>query len=392
MTWAYFDCFSGAGGDMILAALLDAGADADRLADHLSRLGLHGVRPVVARAQRKGLAATSLTVEVPPGDQPHRHLPEILAMIDAADLPRRAGENARAVFARLAEAEARVHGIEPERVHFHEVGAADSIIDIVGACVALELLGIDRLVCSPLPLGGGTVLCDHGELPVPTPATVELLRGVPTVPGPVREELTTPTAAAILSTLAASFGPAPAMELAAVGYGAGSREFGPLPNVLRVLLGHPAEAGDVDAVVELTANLDDCTGEVLGAALDALLAGGCLDAWACPVTMKKSRPAWQLSALCPPERADAAARIFFEQTTTFGLRRRTCSRQTLRREHRPVETPFGPVRVKLGRLDGRLVQVAPEFADALAAAEAHHVPVADVLAAADHAARREMAR
>lgn len=392
MTWAHFDCFSGAGGDMILAALVDAGADADTVAQHLSTLGLPGVEVRFERVQRRGLAGLAVLVDVPAGDKPHRHLPDILAMIEAADLPGKAAQNARAIFQRLAEAEAKVHGIGVEGVHFHEVGAADSIVDIVGAAVAIELLGIERVTCSPLPLGGGTVLCEHGELPVPAPATVELLRGCPTVPGPVQEELTTPTAAAILTTLAESFGPVPAMRLGGTGCGAGSREFGVVPNLLRVLLGEPAEtdACDVDAVVELSANLDDCTGEVLGAALEALLAGGCFDAWANPVYTKKNRPAWQVSALCPPGRADAVARIFFEQTTTFGLRQRTCDRRTLCREHVSVETPFGPVRVKVGRLDGRVVQVSTEFADARAAADAHHVPVAEVLSAAEHAARREL--
>jgi pyridinium-3,5-bisthiocarboxylic acid mononucleotide nickel chelatase len=390
MTWAHFDCFSGAGGDMILAALIDAGADADAVAHRLSTLGLSGVSVRFERLQRRGLAGQAVHVDVPAGDQPHRHLPDILAMIDAADLPGRSAETAKAIFHRLAEAEAKVHGIGVEAVHFHEVGAADSIVDIVGAAVAVELLGIERVTCSPLPLGGGTVLCEHGELPVPTPATVELLRGVPTVPGPVQEELTTPTAAAILTTLAQCFGPVPAMQLCGSGYGAGSREFGEVPNLLRVLLGRPAEAGDVDAVVELTANLDDCTGEVLGAALEALLAGGCLDAWASPVFTKKHRPAWEVSALCPPGRTDAVARIFFEQTTTFGLRQRTCDRRTLRREHLSVETPWGAVRVKVGRLDGRVVQVSAEFADARAASEAHHVPVAEVLSAAEHAARGDL--
>jgi len=313
-------------------------------------------------------------------------------MIAQAGLPARAAERAAAVFTRLARAEAQVHGIGEEEVHFHEVGAIDSIADVVGACLALELLGIDRVVCSPIPVGRGVVRCDHGEFPVPAPATAELLRGVPAFAGGVEGEATTPTAAAVLVTLAEAFGPLPGMEVRSVGYGAGSRDGGALPNVLRVFLGVPSGEGEVDTVYELSANLDDCTGEVIAAAIGRLLPAGCLDAWAAPVVMKKSRPAWILHALCAPGDLEEIERIVLTETTTFGVRRRLCQRRKLRRAHETVETPYGPIRVKVGRLDGRAVTASPEFADCDAAAEAHHVPVREVQAAAAAAWRKETDR
>jgi uncharacterized protein (TIGR00299 family) protein len=266
-----------------------------------------------------------------------------------------------------------------EDVHFHEVGAVDSIVDIVAAVMALESLGVDAIHCSAVPLGGGTVETAHGELPVPAPATVQLLVGARTSPGAADEEMTTPTAAAILTTLTESFGPAPDMELTAVGCGAGDREFGPLPNLLRVLLGRASEAGTTDSVVELSANIDDCTGEILGATIETLLAAGCLDAWATPIHAKKSRPAWMLTALAAPADVDEAERILFRETTTFGIRRRIATRSKLARSIETVETPFGPIRVKVGRRGGQVVTASPEFSDCRGAAEAHAVCVADVL-------------
>jgi uncharacterized protein (TIGR00299 family) protein len=253
--------------------------------------------------------------------------------------------------------------------------------------VALELLGIERVCCSPLTLGSGTIECDHGVMPVPAPATAELVAGFPVAPASIAGEATTPTAAAVLTTLAASFGPAPAMSVEAVGYGAGTRDEGPVPNLLRVLIGRTETDGQTDTVVELSANLDDCTGEVLGAAIGRLLAAGCVDAWATPAVMKKSRPAWVLSALCAPSDAAAAEAILFAETTTFGVRRRICERSKLARGHETVETPFGPIRIKVGRRDGAVATASPEFADCAAAAEAHHVAVREVMAAATAAWR-----
>jgi hypothetical protein len=391
MALAYFDCFAGAGGDMIVAALLDAGCDAEGLRSRLSAVaGGCGLR--TEQANRGGMVGTRFVVEPPDEPQPHRRLADILAMIDAAGLDARAARRARRIFTRLGEAEAKVHHTDLENVHFHEVGALDSIMDIVGAAAALEMLGVERVLCSPLPLGGGTVQAAHGLMPLPAPATAELLVGAKTCPGTGRGELVTPTAASVLTTLAESYGPPPAMRLSAVGYGAGTRDEGPLPNLLRVLVGEPDADADADAVVELSANLDDCSGEVLGAAIERLLAGGALDAWASPIVMKRSRPAWTVSALCAPADADAVEGILFAETTTFGVRRSPRTRARLARSRHTVETPYGPIRIKVGRRAGRVVTAQPEFADCLAAAEAHHAAVRQVMAAARQAFSPEDAR
>ena len=391
MKLAYFDCFAGVAGDMIVGALLDAGCDFDAVAAELARLKLPAVAVAAEKVTRGGLTGTKFEVKVDRGDARHRPLEEILSLIGSAGLPGRSAERAKAVFSRLAEAEAKVHGMDVQQVRFHEIGAADSIMDIVAAGVALELLGIERIVCSPIPTGSGTVQTAHGLLPVPAPATAELLTAARTAAGPPEFacEVTTPTGAAVMTTLAESFGPAPGMDIEAVGYGAGSRDDLPLPNLLRVFIGAPAEDGEADTVVELSANLDDCTGEVIGAAIERLMSAGCLDAWASPIYMKKSRPAWMLSALCAPAGAARAEEIIFAETTTLGVRRRICRRSKLARRQVTVETAYGPVRVKVSARGGRELTASPEFADAQAAAEAHGVPVREVIAAALTQYRRE---
>ena len=394
MKVAYFDCFSGAAGDMIVGALLDAGLDFEALRADLARLPLDGVTVSAEAVRRGGMAGTKFHVAVDQTDQPARHLPDILGMIDAAALPDLAAANARAIFQRLAEAEAKVHGVAIEAVHFHEVGAADSIVDIVASAVGLARLGVGKVLCSPIPTGRGTARTAHGLLPVPAPATAELLGGAEIAPpvGQADGELTTPTGAAVLTTLAESYGPMPPMAVEAVGYGAGTRDGGPLPNLLRVVLGRVGD-GQVDAVVELSANLDDCTGEVLGAAIEALLSAGCLDAWAVPITMKKSRPAWMLSALCRPADAARAEEVFFAETTTLGVRRRTCDRRTLARRHETVETPYGRIRVKVaGSAGAAPLTASPEYADCAAAAEAHGAAVRAVIDAAMDAWRNHARR
>ena len=339
MKLAYFDCFAGAGGDMIVGALLDAGADMEAVKEALGRLNVPGFSVLARTVQRAGLAGLKFDVAQADGEHHHRGLSEILSAIEAAGLPGRAGENASRIFTRLGEAEARVHGIEVERVHFHEVGAIDSIADVVAACVALETLNVRRVLCSPIPLGSGTVACAHGELPVPSPATAHLAGGAKVVESDLSGYATTPTAAAVLTTLAEGFGPIPAMVVQAVGYGAGAREGGVVPNLLRVFIGIEGDGGEVDSAVELSANVDDCTGEIIGATIERLLSAGCLDAWVTPIVMKKSRPAWMLSALCGKGDVAAIERIIFTETTTFGIRRRPCRRSKLQRHCRTVETP-----------------------------------------------------
>ena len=380
----FFDCFSGAAGDMILGALVALGVPVEDLNADVAALDCEAISLTADRVSRAGIAATKVHVRPSAKDVGHRGLSNIAALIRRSRLSETVKAHAVAVFERLAHAEADVHGIPVEKVHFHEVGAADSIVDIVAACTAMELMGIGPVLCSPIRLGTGTVQTAHGELPVPAPATAELLAGASVAPAIAGAdgELTTPTGAALLTTLSAGFGPMPALQLEAVGYGAGTRENASLPNVLRVFVGRDSDEGDADAVVELSANLDDCTGETIGRAIEKLLAAGALDAWACPLVMKKSRPAWMLTALCHPGAADAAEGILFAETTTFGVRRRPGTRARLSRRHETVETPYGSVRIKVGTRDGEDLTASPEYDDAAAAAEAHGVPVREVLAAA----------
>ena len=261
MAIAYFDCFSGAGGDMIVGALLDAGADFQVLQSELAKLNLGGFSIRSETVLRGALTGRKYHVDVKSGESPGRCLRDILEIIDSAGLAPRAAERAGKIFTRLAKAEAHVHGVDVDEVHLHEVGAVDSIADIVGATVAMEILDVERMYCSPIPLGSGTITCQHGQIPVPAPATARLLIGAKTFPGAGKGELTTPTAAAVLTALAESFGPPPEMEITAVGYGAGTRQTEFLPNLLRVFLGRESDAGSADSVVELSANIDDCTGE-----------------------------------------------------------------------------------------------------------------------------------
>ncbi len=380
MTVAYFDCFAGAGGDMIVASLVSAGCDFDQLKRTLAGLGVHADLSI-DQVTRHGMAGTKFNVSVG-HEHHHRHLDDILKIIEKADLPQRTAQRARKVFERLAQAEAKVHNCPVEKVHFHEVGAVDSIIDIIGACAAMEMLNIDRIFCSPLPVGSGTVKCAHGELPVPAPATGELLKGAVTSSRHIEGEAITPTAAAIFTTLAEGFVPMPEMRVTSIGWGAGTREGAPLPNLLRVFVGSQASDGDSDELVEISANLDDCSGEIIADALEKLLSAGCVDAWATPIVMKKSRPAWTLSALCAPKDVGEAQDIIFRNTTTFGVRRVNCARSKLLRRHVTVETAFGPLRVKVGSRDGKDLTVSPEFEDCRLAAQSHHASVRQVQALA----------
>ena len=381
MKIAYFDCFAGAGGDMIVGALLDAGASLEALKAQLLGLPVQGVRLSTEKANRNGIAGTRFVVEAPE-EHSHRHLAGILSMIESASLPARAADRAKRIFLRLGEAEAKVHQIDVQEVHFHEVGAVDSIADIVGACVALELLGIDEVRCSELPTGSGTVRAAHGVLPVPAPATAALLVGAKIAQTQLVGEALTPTAAAILTTLTKSYGPPPAMSVAAVGYGAGTRDTPGVPNLLRVLVGEPSEAGGADSVVELSCNLDDCTGQELGAALEEIFSAGCLDAWAVPIYMKKSRPAHMLCVLCEPGDVGRLEQILFRHTPTLGVRRRPAQRSKLLRRTEMVETRYGPIRIKVGRLGEEDLTAAPEYSDCFEAAKSHHASLREVMQAA----------
>jgi len=385
MRVGYFDCFSGAAGDMILGALIDAGLPLAVLESVVARLHLPGVSLAAEKAQRHGIAVTHVRVNVEPGSQKaHRHLPEIERIIAAADLPGPVTDDALRIFRRLAEAEAAVHGTPIEKVHFHEVGAADAIVDVVGACAGLRELGVERVLCSPIPTGSGQVTCHHGVMPVPAPATARLLEGAPLAACAEPGELTTPTGAAILTTLADAYGPPPTMTLRAVGYGAGTRQGQTRPNFLRLLLGDETgrrDDADRDTVLQLETQVDDATAQSLSFALERLLESGALDAFLTPIVMKKGRPGALLTVLARAADADGLEAILFAETGTLGVRRRECQRTTLRRRHESVCTPFGEVRVKVSERDGA-ERAWPEYEDCAAAARKAGVSLRSVQEAA----------
>ena len=388
MRFAYLDCSSGISGDMFLGACLDAGLDSQALQAELARLPLGPYEFKVGRVRRGGLAGTEVAITAP-GAQPHRHLTSIEQMIESTVLPARVKERSRAIFRRLGEAEALLHDQAIERVHFHEVGAVDAILDIVGACVALELLNIEELTASPLNLGSGRVTAAHGSLPVPAPATAELLRGIPVYSSGVEAELVTPTGAAIVSTLATGFGPLPPMKIEHIGYGAGSRELAGHPNLLRLMIGTRGSGfgvrgslSDHQAVAVIETTVDDMSPELYGYLVERALAAGALDISCSAVGMKKSRPGLEIRLLARPEQAEALADLVFAETTTLGLRISTAERRVLDREFVSVDTPYGPIRIKIGRRNGQIVNAAPEFEDCRQAALDRGVPLKDVMQAA----------
>jgi pyridinium-3,5-bisthiocarboxylic acid mononucleotide nickel chelatase len=374
----------GIAGDMFLAAALDLGLDRAALEAALRTLRVPGWRLEVTRRSDSGIAATHLDVVVE-GEQPHaRGLREILALVDASGLSARAKAAARAVFERIGRAEAKVHGIPLEEVHFHEVGAVDSIVDVCGAAVALDLFGWPRVVSAPPELGRGLRRAAHGPLPIPPPAVLEILVGKAIRPGGPAGELVTPTGAAILAELA-EVGPLPPFVPGRIGYGLGTSAWPDRPNVLRMTLGEetPRGAGpSASALWVLEANLDDCPGQLVARAIEAALEAGALDAWAAHVTMKKGRPGFLLSALAEEPRREAVARVFLEETTTLGVRRHAVERDVLERELVTVETAYGPVRVKVGRLQGRELGAHPEWEDCAQRAREKGVPAKEVMAAA----------
>ncbi len=380
---AYFDCFSGASGDMLLGALLDAGLSIDDLRAELGKLPLAGYEIRAERRLQRGLSGTKLSVILNEAEQHHRHLDDITAILASAGLPPSDVARGLAIFRRLGRAEAKVHGTTIDEVHFHEVGAVDSIVDIVGFVIGIRLLGIERIFSSPLSLGSGWIKSAHGLLPVPVPATLEILSeaGVPTRPTEAQTELVTPTGAAILSELAEFR--QPPLRLRKIGYGLGSKEL-PWLNAVRVWLGEIAgdgSPGQEESVVVLECNIDDMTGEALGYALERLFEAGALDAWFTPIQMKKNRPAVKLSVLARPEDGERLGRLLLEETSTLGVRSLAWGRQVAGRQSLTVETPWGTARAKVKLLDGRPAGVAPEYEDCARLAHAAGVPLARVYAA-----------
>jgi uncharacterized protein (TIGR00299 family) protein len=384
----YVDCIGGVAGDMLLGALLDAGADAGAVRAGLSRLDVDGLALELGYAQRHGIRAARATLRAAP-DQHRRTWSSIRAQIDAARLPERARARAHEVFRRLAHAEARIHAVDPEDVHFHEVGAVDAIGEVCGVALALEDLGVDAVACSPLPVARGLIDAAHGRLPLPAPATLALLEGAPLHGVEYEGELVTPTGAALVAALAERYGPLPAMTLEAVGYGAGTRDPDAVPNVLRAIVGVAAPAAATQPVSLVEANLDDLVPELVPDAAAACFAAGALDVWTTPVQMKHGRPGFVLSALARPVDEEPVAEAILRETSSLGVRITRLQRWELERDWRIVDVGGEPVRVKLGRLDGRIVNVAPEHADCERAAHRTGAPVKVVWARALAAAQEE---
>ena len=383
MRICYLDCFSGISGDMLLGALVDAGADPAEIGRGIVRLALEGVSLSFEKTSRRAIAATRLKITAP-DEKIHRHLSHIEWMIQGAKLAPRVEQRSLAIFRRLGEVEAAIHQIPVEKVHFHEVGAIDSIVDIVGTCLALEALRIDEIHCSPLNVGSGTVECDHGTLPVPAPATAALLAGKPVYARGPALELTTPTGAAVADALSASFGPLPAMHLAGIGYGAGGRDFPEHANVLRVLIGERSMAAEAPTVVVIEANIDDLSPQVLAYASERLMEAGALDVSLQPLVMKKGRPGTLLRVIACPEDLDRLAQLVFAETSTLGLRIYPAERRVLAREFVEVETAYGKVRMKVAETGS----FAPEYEDCRRLAAETGMPLRQILSEANAAYRK----
>lgn len=376
MKIAHFDAFSGIAGDMTVGALIDAGAPAQAIFDALDSLGT-GARFTAEKVKLKGITSTRFTVTFE-DQKKHRHLPHIVKMIEAGAISDRAKRDAVRVFTVLGEAEAQVHGTSLEKVHFHEVGAVDSICDIVGACVGLDLLGVEEVHVSPINTGSGTVTADHGVMPVPTPATALLLRGKPIYARGPETELTTPTGAAIAAALSSGYGPIPPMRIESTGFGAGTKEFPTHANVLRVLIGERTGASEATTISVIEANIDDSTPEVLGYAMERLLDAGALDVTLQPVLMKKQRPGTLVQVLSRPEQQDLLAGMLMRETSTLGVRISVAERRVEERKHVEVDLGFGKVRMKVAGSGA----ASPEFDDCRKVAQESGKPLKEVFAAA----------
>jgi uncharacterized protein (TIGR00299 family) protein len=381
---AYLDCASGISGDMTLGALVDAGVDLEKINAGIASLNLPGVRLTAAEVKKKGFRATQITVEHQP-EHAHRHLHHIVKLIDESQLSPSQQDVAKRIFQCIGEAEAKVHGTTLQKIHFHEVGAVDSIADICGAAIGFDLLGVDRIVASPVPTGSGAITIAHGRCSVPAPATAEMLRGIPLADSSVQAELTTPTGAAILATLVDAYGPLPAMTIDRIGYGAGQRELKEQANMLRLIVGETADDLAADQAWVVETNLDDISGEVIGYCTTKLWEAGALDVYTTAIQMKKNRPGVTLTVLCRPEQIAKIEKIVFKETSTLGVRRWPVSRHKLERKAHTVETEFGPILGKLGWVAGQQPSFAPEFDSCSRVATERGVPLKAVYEAAQKA-------
>lgn len=380
----YLDCFAGISGNMLLGALIDAGVPEELLRAELAKLPVHGYQLHISRVDKGGITAVYLDVKVDEAVHEHRNLADILAIIEQAPLKAAVKATSKAIFTRLAQAEAKVHGVPVDEIHFHEVGAVDSIVDIVGAAWALDYLGITRIYAAKLHVGSGFVQCCHGRIPVPAPATAELLHGIPYEAGEIAKELVTPTGAAILATLGNGFGSKPAGFVSRkIGYGAGTWELA-IPNVLRLYYGEISESQEAEpagnkpaaaAYMVIETNIDDQTPEIYGYVMDRLFAAGALDVWLTPIVMKKNRPANTLSVLVPPACQAAVTEIIFQETTAIGMRFYPVERSMADREFMIVGLPWGEVKVKISSCQGKICNVAPEYEDCRKIAEQSGMPL-----------------
>jgi len=387
MRTLYFDCFAGASGDMILGAAVGAGVDAKALREQLSLLNIEGFSLDFETVDKSGLSATLARVHTV-HEHKHRHLSDIEKIISNSQLAPGVKQRSIAVFTRLAEAEAHVHNEPIERVHFHEVGALDAIVDVVGAAICFELLNIERFVCSPLHVGSGTVEMSHGRFPVPPPAVAELLKGVPYYSTDIKGELVTPTGAAIITTLCSEYGPMPLMKAQQTGYGAGARDYEKFPNALRVIVGETAPTRNPEEqLLMIETNIDDASPQIIGHVMDRAFALGARDCYFTPVQMKKNRPGVLLSILCDRDLKEAVMEMLFNETTTLGVRSYEVARRALERRMVTVQTAYGPIDVKVGNLNGRVVNVMPEFDQCREAASRAGVALKEVEEAARLALR-----
>ncbi len=388
MKAAYLDCIAGASGDMLLGALVDAGLPFAELEAGIGKLNLFGFRLESSKVSKNGFGATKVDVHTD-DDAPERRLRDILEIVAESELSANVKERATRVFTRICEVEAAIHGMSVNDVHLHEVGGLDAIVDVVGVLAGFELMEIASIFVSPLPMGRGFVTGAHGQIPLPAPATLGLLKGVPLCGSPVEKELVTPTGAALLVELADEWGPMPAMTLQAIGYGAGTRDL-EIPNVLRLILGDSSPTGSYlrETITELETHLDSDTGETLGHVINRLMAEGALDVIVIPAQMKKGRPAHVLRVLTKPADADSLERILFEETSTLGIRRTDTRRDSLPRHFETVETRYGPITVKVARLPDGETRTSPEYEDCRKAAEQHCVPLQAVTREAEQAAAK----
>ncbi len=373
MRAAYFNCFSGISGDMVLAALVDLGWPIKELERELSKLDLFNYQIEAEKVAKQGITSTQIKIRIKEGKK-ERTLKDILSILDKSKLEEKIKERSQAIFIRLASVEAKIHGKSVQEVHFHELGGLDTIIDVVGAVAGMKYLGIEKVYSSPLPLGKGFVKCSHGTLPVPAPATLELLKGVPVYGSNIEAELVTPTGAAIISTVAENFGQMPPMKIDNIGYGAGQRDL-PIPNLLRVSLGMLRNAYEEDVVSLIQTNIDDMNPEFYEHIADRLFNEGALDVFLTPIQMKRTRPATMLSVITDEEKTEKMLELIFDETTTLGVRISKIKRRKLNREGRKVATKYGKIEVKIGKLDGIIKNISPSYEECRKIATRLNIPL-----------------